>query len=71
MYCAFLTVRYPLINITSLTLKVVCEEVLGRADDNFSDSNDMDILKLGNLGEHLSDLAEVAHVDPTVVDCIS
>ena len=52
----------------SLTLEVVCEEVLGRANDNFGDSNDMDILKLRNFGEHLGDLAEVAHVDPAVVD---
>ena len=49
-------------------MEVVCEEVLGRADDNFGDSNDMDILKLRNFGEHLGDLAEVAHVDPAVVD---
>ena len=56
------------IHFTSLTLEVVCEEMLGRADDNFSDSNNVDILQLGNLGEHLSDLAKVAHVDPPVVN---
>ena len=49
-------------------MEVVCEEVLSRADDNFGDSNDMDILKLGNFGKHLGDLAKVAHVDPAVVD---
>ena len=42
--------------------------MLGRADDNFSDSNNVDILQLGNLGKHLSDLAKVAHVDPPVVN---
>merc|ERR1719295_2198747 len=51
-------------------LEVVCEEMLGRADDNFSDSNNMDILQLGNLGKHLSDLAKVAHVDPPVVNSV-
>ena len=60
-----------MIHLMSLTLEVVCEEVLGRADDNFCDPNDVDILKLGNLGEHLGDLAEVAHVDPAVVDRVS
>ena len=42
--------------------------MLGRADDNFGDPNHVDILKLGNFGKHLGDLAEVAHVDPAVVD---
>ena len=42
--------------------------MLGRANDNFSDSNNVDILKLRNLSKHLSDLAKVAHVDPPVVD---
>ena len=51
-----------------MTLEVVCEEVLGRADDNFGDTNDVDILQLRNFGEHLGDLAKVAHVDPAVVD---
>ena len=51
-------------------MEVVGEEVLGRADDNFGDSNDVDVLQLGNLGQHLGDLAKVAHVDSTIVDCI-
>ena len=59
---------YPFIYLTSMTLEVVCEEVLGRADDNFGDTNDVDILQLRNFGEHLGDLAKVAHVDPAVVD---
>ena len=35
---------------------------------HFGDSDDVDVLELRNLSEHLGDLAKVAHVDPTVVD---
>ena len=61
---------YTHLFVKCMTLEVVCEEVLGRADDNFSNTDDMDILQLRHFGKHLGDLAEVAHVDPTVVDCV-
>ena len=50
------------------SLQVVGEEVLGGADDELGDADDVDVVELGDLGEHLGDLAEVAHVDPPVVD---
>ena len=52
----------------SMTLEVVCEEVLCRTDDNFGDTDHVDILQLRYFCEHLGDLAKVAHVDPAVVD---
>ena len=50
------------------SLEVEGEEVLGGADDELGDADDVDVVELGDLGEHLGDLAEVAHVDPPVVD---